>query len=149
MPGAPYAYGHGGWYNHPAAPYPPPYPPSNQPPYHAPYVEGASRVPLTMLQLQNDHVGHLNYIPQHAAVTRRPDYYFSGTVPGGYEEPHGDSPPLGRTGTLPNVTVANMAPHALKRQLCVWVAATSDEVHSTQGLLEVWQGSQGLKRLGN
>jgi len=27
------------------------------------------------------------------------------------------------------------------------VAAPSDEVHSTQELLEVWQGSQGLGRL--
>jgi len=36
---------------------------------------------------------------------------------------------------------------ALKRQQCVWVATTSDEVHLTQGLLEVWQGSQGLRRL--
>jgi len=113
MPGVPYAYGHGGWYNHPAAPYPPPYPPSNQPPYHGPYMEGASCVPPTMLQSQNDHAGHPNYIPQHAAVTRRPDYYFSGTIPGGYEEPHSDPPPLGRTGTLPNVTMANMALHAL------------------------------------
>jgi len=37
---------------------------------------------------------------------------------------------------------------AVKRQQSVWVAAPSDEVHSTQGLLEVWQGSQGLGRLG-
>jgi len=37
---------------------------------------------------------------------------------------------------------------ALKRQLSVWVAAPSDEVHSTQELLEVRQGSQGLGRLG-
>jgi len=36
---------------------------------------------------------------------------------------------------------------AVKRQQSVWVAAPSDEVHSTQELLEVWQGSQGLGRL--
>jgi len=36
---------------------------------------------------------------------------------------------------------------ALKRQQSVWVAAPSDEVHSTQELLEVRQGSQGLGRL--
>jgi len=35
----------------------------------------------------------------------------------------------------------------LKRQQSVWVAAPSDEVHSTQELLEVRQGSQGLGRL--
>ena len=35
----------------------------------------------------------------------------------------------------------------VKRQQCVWVAAPSDEVHSTQELLEVRQGSQGLGRL--
>jgi len=37
---------------------------------------------------------------------------------------------------------------AVKRQQSVWVAAPSDEVHSTQELLEVRQGSQGLGRLG-
>jgi len=36
----------------------------------------------------------------------------------------------------------------LKRQQRVWVAAPSDEVHSTQELLEVRQGSQGLGRVG-
>ena len=36
----------------------------------------------------------------------------------------------------------------LKRQQSVWVAAPSDEVHSTQELLEVRQGSQGLGRVG-
>jgi len=36
---------------------------------------------------------------------------------------------------------------AVKRQQSVWVAAPSDEVHSTQELLEVRQGSQGLGRL--
>ena len=36
----------------------------------------------------------------------------------------------------------------LKTQQSVWVAAPSDEVHSTQGLLEVRQGSQGLGRVG-
>jgi len=35
----------------------------------------------------------------------------------------------------------------VKRQQSVWVAAPSDEVHSTQELLEVRQGSQGLGRL--
>jgi len=37
---------------------------------------------------------------------------------------------------------------ALKRQQSVWVAAPSDEVHSTQELLEVWQDSQGMGRVG-
>jgi len=36
----------------------------------------------------------------------------------------------------------------LKRQQSVWVAAPSDEVHLTQELLEVRQGSQGLGRVG-
>jgi len=36
----------------------------------------------------------------------------------------------------------------LKRQQSVWVAAPSDEVHSTQELLEVRQGSQGMGRVG-
>jgi len=36
----------------------------------------------------------------------------------------------------------------LKRQQSVWVAAPSDEVHSTQELLEVWQDSQGMGRVG-
>jgi len=36
----------------------------------------------------------------------------------------------------------------VKRQQSVWVAAPSDEVHSTQELLEVRQGSQGLGRVG-
>jgi len=112
IPGAPYAY-HRGWYNHPAAPYPPPYLPSNHPPYHGPYAEGTSHVPSTMLQPQNNHAGHPNYSVQHAAVTRRPNYYYSGIVAGGYEEPHGDPPLLGQTGTLPNVTVANTAPQSL------------------------------------
>jgi len=31
----------------------------------------------------------------------------------------------------------------LKRQQSVWVAAPSDEVHSTQGLLEVWKELPG------
>ena len=35
-------------------------------------------------------------------------------------------------------------PQALKRWCRVWVAATSDEVHSTQGLLEVQGDSQRL-----
>ena len=35
---------------------------------------------------------------------------------------------------------------AMKRWCRVWVAATSDEVHSTQGLLEAQDDSQ---RLGN
>jgi len=36
----------------------------------------------------------------------------------------------------------------VKRYERVWVAAPSDEVHSTQELLEVRQGSQGLGRVG-
>jgi len=35
----------------------------------------------------------------------------------------------------------------VKRQQSVWVAAPSDEVHSTQELLEVRQDSQGVGRL--
>ena len=41
-----------------------------------------------------------------------------------------------------------LSSHTLKRGWGSWVAATSGEVCSTQGLLEVWQGSQGLRRLG-
>ena len=50
--------------------------------------------------------------------------------------------------------MVNVIPHVVgqtvpvKRQQSVWVAAPSDEVHSTQGLLEVRQGSQGLGRVG-
>ena len=38
---------------------------------------------------------------------------------------------------------------ALKRWCTVWVAATSDEVHLTQGLLEAQDDSQRLGKRGN
>ena len=58
MPGVPYEYGTsfpGGWYNCPAAPYPPAYPPPNHPSYHGQYAEGTLRAPPTM---QNHGAGH-------------------------------------------------------------------------------------------
>jgi len=93
MPGAPYEYGAGfpgGWYNHPAAPYPPAYPPSNHPSFHGPYAEGALRVPSTM---QSHGAGHPNYRSQ-GAIAHGPDFYFGGTAYGGYEEhPHSHCAP--------------------------------------------------------
>ena len=45
-----------------------------------------------------------------------------------------------------NLSPAEVLVRAMKTVCTVWVAATSDEVHSTQGLLEAQGDSQ---RLGN
>ena len=52
------------------------------------------------------------------------------------------SPLLGQVGWK-----NQLCPLAVKRGWGGWVAATSGEVCSTQGLLEVWQGSQGLRKI--
>jgi len=106
MLGGPYGYGtgiHRGWYNHPVAPYPPPYPPPIRLPYHGQYADSL-RDPTTMLQSQHMNVGHPN------AIAHGPGYYFGGTNHGAYGEPHYPAPPpLGWTGTLPDVAGTNTA----------------------------------------
>ena len=64
-----------------------------------------------------------------------------------YSRPDEDSPVARRLRGIPKLLPCDMFSNtALKTVFTVWVAATSDEVHSTQGLLEAQGDSQ---RLGN
>ena len=85
-------------------------------------------------------------LPNHRDATTA----YAASVVGGYQ-PHlttsGDTiPNIAEAEDVINKVILFVHSQTLKTVKIVWVAATSDEVHSTQGLLEAQDDSQ---RLGN